>query len=121
MLHRRRESSSLRRVTRAHVSRARTELPEPILLRYSRDDDRAALERLAALDSRRLPDGVFLVAEVDGELVAAAALEGEDEPLSDPFRPAAAVRELLALRRGQIRRSAEAVARPGTQALPAAT
>jgi hypothetical protein len=40
----------------------------------------------------------FLLAEVEGELVAAAPLDGEREPLSDPFRPTANVRELLRLR-----------------------
>jgi hypothetical protein len=36
------------------------ELNGTILIRYSRDDDQVALERLAALDSRRLPKGPVL-------------------------------------------------------------
>ena len=47
------------------------ELEGPILIRYSGVGDQAALERLAALDSRKLPEGSFLLAEIDGELVAA--------------------------------------------------
>jgi len=52
-----------------------------------------------------LPEGPFLLAELDGELAAAVPLDGEGEPLSDPFRPTAAIRELLRLRRRQIQRS----------------
>jgi hypothetical protein len=80
-------------------------LTGPILIRYSRDDDHVALERLAALDSRKLPKGPFLLAEVGGELVAAAPLDLDAEPLSDPFLPTANVRELLKLRARHILRS----------------
>jgi hypothetical protein len=73
------------------------ELDGSILIRQSRNEDKAALERLAALDSRTLPAGSFLLAEVDGELLAAAALEYDTESLSDPFRPTRNLRELLAL------------------------
>src|SRR6266511_1408025 len=79
--------------------------PWAILIRYSRDEDRAALEGLAALDSRKLADGAFLLAEVAGELVAAAPLDLDEEPLSDPFRPTASVRKLLTLQARQIRQS----------------
>jgi hypothetical protein len=81
------------------------QLSEPVLIRYSRDDDRAALERLAALDSRKLAGDAFLLAEVEGELVAAAPLDLDQEPLSDPFRPTASIRRLLRLQARQIRRS----------------
>jgi hypothetical protein len=90
-------------ITSPHAAAAHLDLLEPILIRYSRDGDRAALKRLAALDSRRLGEGTFLLAEVDGELVAAAPLELDEEPLSDPFRPTATLRELLRLRARQIR------------------
>jgi hypothetical protein len=81
------------------------ELTSPILIRYSRDDDQVALERLAALDSRALPKGPFLLALVDGEPVAAAPLDLDAEPLSDPFLPTANLRELLKLRARHVRRS----------------
>jgi hypothetical protein len=81
------------------------ELSAPILIRYSRDDDQVALERLAALDSRMLPKGPFVLAEVDGEVVAAAPLDLDAEPLSNPFLPGADLRELLKLRARHVRRS----------------
>jgi len=37
--------------------------------------DSVALERLAALDSRGLPEGSFLLVQIDGEPVAAAPIE----------------------------------------------
>jgi hypothetical protein len=98
-------SARLRRIRGRHALATEPEALETILIRYSRDADRAALERLAALDGRRLADGAFLLAEVDGELVAAAPLDVDEEPLSDPFRPTAAVRELLGVRARHIRRS----------------
>jgi hypothetical protein len=88
----------------------------PILIRYSRDDDHVALERLAALDSRTLPKGPFLLAEVDGELVAAAPLDLDAEPLSDPFLPIANLREMLKLRARHIRQSRGAPARTAASA-----
>jgi hypothetical protein len=89
-------------ITSPHAPTAHLDLLEPILIRYSRDGDRAALKRLAALDSRRLGEGTFLLAEVDGELVAAAPLELDGEPLSDPFRPIASALALpAATRTGQ--------------------
>jgi hypothetical protein len=65
---------------------------------------------LTTLDQSRY-NGPFLLAEVDGELVAAAPLDLDAEPLSDPFLPTANLRELLKLRARQIRRSRGAPAR----------
>ena len=84
----------------------------PILIRHSGVGDQAALERLAALDSRTLRAGSFLLAEVDGELVAAAPLDIDEEPLSDPFRPTANLRELLRLQAAHVRRHRDALDRP---------
>jgi hypothetical protein len=113
MLHRIRELS-------AHLSQTigewrrpgsfELELSGPILIRYSRDDDQVALERLAALESRMLPNGPFVLAEVDGEVVAAAPLDLDAEPLSNPFLPGANLRELLKLRARHVRRSQAAPA-----------
>ena len=75
----------------------------PILIRVSTASDQAALERLAELDSRALPGGCFLVAEVGDELIAAAPLDVDADPLGDPFRPTADLRELLRLRARQLR------------------
>jgi hypothetical protein len=76
---------------------------------------------IAALDSQTLPEGSFLLAEIDGELVAAAPIDVDAEPLSDPFRPTANVRELLRLQAGYVRRHRDAVRRPAdatARALP---
>lgn len=102
--------SWLGRITARDAPSAPRELLEPVLIRYSRDGD-WALERLAALDSRTLTSGSFLLAEADGELVAAAPLDLDEEPLSDPFRPTATLRELLSLRARQIRSSRGVLAR----------
>ena len=91
------------------------ELAGPILIRHSRADDRAALQQLAELDSRTLPEGSFLLAEVGDELVAAAPLDIDCEPLKDPYRPTANVRELLELQARYIRRSSSAAIQPKTQ------
>jgi hypothetical protein len=68
-----------------------------VLIRAARGSDGPALARLAALDSRALPAGDLLVAEADGELVAALAPE-TGERVADPFRRTADVVALLALR-----------------------
>jgi hypothetical protein len=75
----------------------------PILIRRSGVGGQAALERLAALDCRTSPAGSFLLAEVNGELAAAAPIDIGAEPLSDPFRPTADVRELLKQLADQVR------------------
>jgi hypothetical protein len=77
-------------------TRARRDLGGPILLRRSRPDDTTALRRLAELDSRSLPDGAFLLAEVGDVLVDAA-------PIADPFEPTDDVCHLLQLRARQMR------------------
>ena len=87
------------------------ELTGSILIRYSDADDEAALERLAALDSQTLPKGSFLLAEIDGEVVAAAPLDVDAELLRDPFRRMANVRELLRLQAGHVRRHRDDLAR----------
>ena len=76
-----------------------------ISIRRARPADGPALERLAALTDRRLPDGPLLVAEVDGELVATSSIAG-GEILSDPFRVALDLAELLRLRSSQLRAAA---------------
>jgi hypothetical protein len=65
-----------------------------IVLRRAVSSDAAALDRLAQLDSKRLPDGPHLVAERDGELVAAVAVPS-GVVVADPFMPTADAVELL--------------------------
>jgi hypothetical protein len=65
-----------------------------LTLRPAAADDAPWLERLAALDSRSLPAGPLLVAERDGQLVAAVS-EPTLEAIADPFEPTADAVALL--------------------------
>jgi hypothetical protein len=69
----------------------------PLLIRSARATDAGALARLAELDSRPLPAGDLLVAESDGELVAALSL-ATGERVADPFRRTADAVALLQAR-----------------------
>ena len=96
-----------------------------VLIRAARGSDGPALEALAGLDSAAVPAGGLLVAEADGELVAALGSGGAR--IADPFRPTADVVALLELRAGPSRTGrrrglAERLGlRPGRgRALPAA-
>ncbi len=93
-----REAKSYRRARAASVHP-----PQPvraaIQLRLSACRDE--LERLAALSDRSLRDGDWLVAELDGEPVAAVSIE-DGTTLYDPFRPTSQVVSLLELRRKQV-------------------
>src|SRR5947208_96400 len=59
-----------------------------ISIRLATDADDRTLLRLAALDSAPAPRGSVLVADVDGEIVAARAL-ARARSIADPFRRAA--------------------------------
>jgi hypothetical protein len=80
--------------------------PDEITIRRAYPDDRDALVRLAALDSRRLPPGELLVAEVHGEIRAAVSMD-TGTAIADPFRPAAAIVRLLRMRAAQLERAAQ--------------
>lgn len=67
-----------------------------LTIRRSRAEDAAAIERLAQLDSQRVPSGDLLLAEAGGELVAAVALTG-NRVIADPFRRTDHIVELLRL------------------------
>ncbi|MEA2466937.1 MAG: hypothetical protein QOJ57_1063 [Thermoleophilaceae bacterium] len=71
-----------------------------ISIRLASEADNANLIQLAALDSAPAPHGPVLVADLDGEIVAAHQLD-RARSIADPFRPTAAVRELLELRARQ--------------------
>lgn len=73
-----------------------------LTIRPAFPDDAIALERLAQLDSAAVPAGELLLASVDGELVAALAIK-TGTAIADPFRPTAAVVDLLARRARQLR------------------
>jgi hypothetical protein len=107
----RRLSALLRRALGSrNVPADHLELEKPFLIRRSRADDAAALERLAQLDSRKLPEGSFLLAEIHGEVVAAAPLDVDEEPLGDPFKQTANLRQLLTLQARYARKRQEGAA-----------
>jgi hypothetical protein len=72
-----------------------------VALRLSTVRDDAGLRALAALEGRTLPKGDFVVAEVDGTLVAAHPLAG-GETLADPFRVSSNLLPLLRVRAEQL-------------------
>jgi hypothetical protein len=76
-------------------------VPHGVTIRPATSADYDALARLAQLDSRPMPTGHVLLAEVDGEPRAALALGG-GEPVADPFHPTAALTSLLELRARQM-------------------
>ena len=72
-----------------------------IVIRRAHASDTRALWRLAALDSAPAPQAGpdVLVAEVSGRIVAAVS---PDRAVADPFRPTAAVVDLLRMRARQV-------------------
>jgi hypothetical protein len=68
-----------------------------LTLRHATVADDAALTRLAALDSSRVPTGELLVAELDDALVAALSID-TGAVIADPFEPTAAIVDALRLR-----------------------
>jgi hypothetical protein len=76
--------------------------PQSITIRPLRDDDVAAVERLAELEERRVPAGTLLLADVEGTIEAAVAIESGDA-IANPFAASAAMVSLLELRADQLR------------------
>jgi hypothetical protein len=62
----------------------RKEAPARLVIRLAADCDRAALDRLAALDGGTLLPGSWLLAMADGSLAAALHLD-DGRVLADPF------------------------------------
>ena len=73
-----------------------------ISVRVLGSDDRAAVTRLAGVDSAPMPRGELLGAEADGTLIAALSLS-DGTVMADPFRASSAAVELLQLRAKQLR------------------
>src|SRR4051794_34950280 len=71
-----------------------TSTDAPLVLRLATPADRAALDRLAALDSAAPLHGDAFVADLDGRAVAALELAG-GRTVADPFVRTAEVCELL--------------------------
>ena len=77
------------------------ELPDPVLVRRATAADAAHIDALARLDSRKLPQGPFLVAELGGEAVAAMSLT-DGTVVADPFRRTRDAADMLRLRAAQL-------------------
>jgi hypothetical protein len=75
---------------------------QTLIIREAQPTDAAALQRLAELDSGRVPRGRLLVAEAEGQIQAAVPLAG-GPAIADPFRSTAAIVSLLGLRAAQLR------------------
>ncbi|HWI72841.1 MAG TPA: hypothetical protein VNT55_12880 [Baekduia sp.] len=86
-----------------------------VTIRPAFPDDVAAVARLAALDSQTAPQAgtPLLLAEIDGEPWAAIALE-TGRVYADPFRPTAALVDLLRRRGAQLAAAQEPILRPGS-------
>jgi len=83
-----------------------------VTIRRAGTEDEAALRRLAHLDSTKVPDGPMLVAEIEGELVAAVSLVTR-ESFADPFLRTLELRRLLELRASQLLLSSDEPRRSG--------
>jgi hypothetical protein len=79
-----------------------------LTIRHATHADEAALRRLAALDSSRVPNGELLVAELDGRLVAALSVD-TGAAIADPFEHTAAIVDSL---RAHSRRQSRPALRP---------
>ena len=78
-----------------------TSSPAPITIRRATDDDARALDRLARLDSQRLPAGPHLIALLDDQPVAAISLSS-GRLVANPFATSEQVVELLRERAGHL-------------------
>src|SRR3954463_6714494 len=88
------------------------DMENTIVIRPARHDDVAALFAIAALDSARpLAGDDVLVVELAGEVVAAYDAT-EHRSVADPFRPTAALVELLRMRADQLGARIAAGAQP---------
>ncbi len=99
-----RRSAEIRRMQHPDPPRAEagTDSTE-LVIRAAGAQDHAALRRLAQLDGKPRPQTAdLLVAEVDGEVLAALPLDG-GATIADPFRPTAELIDLLCMRAGQLR------------------
>jgi hypothetical protein len=66
---------------------------EHITIKLATAADSGRIAELAALDTRSAPQGDVLLAEVDGRLLAAVAMDGT--AVADPFQRTAGVVSLL--------------------------
>jgi hypothetical protein len=86
------------------MSATTSNISQDVLIRWARPADLPALERVAGLDSKRLPAGPLLVAMVDGQIWAALSVLDE-AAIADPFVPSGDLVGLLRTRASQLRDS----------------
>jgi hypothetical protein len=91
----------------------------PVTIRHAAAPDLPSLERLAALDSRRVPSGELFVAEVDGRLVAATSID-TGAVIADPFEHTASIVELLRVHSRAVRPAPSRIDEPVAELFPAA-
>ena len=73
---------------------------DTVAVRMAGPGDEAAIRRIAALDDRKAPTGRVLLAEVQGELIAALGVT-DGRAVADPFRWTSDVMALLEMRAAQ--------------------
>ncbi|HEX4718247.1 MAG TPA: hypothetical protein VH300_06940 [Thermoleophilaceae bacterium] len=84
------------------MSAKASNISDDVTIRWALPSDLEALERVAALDSRKLPAGPLLVAAVDGQIWAGlSVLDGV--AIADPFVPSGDLVGLLRTRASQLR------------------
>jgi hypothetical protein len=74
---------------------------DSVAIRLARSEDDYAITRVAALDSRSKPAGRVLVAEADGEVIAALSVS-DGSTAADPFSWTSEIMELMEMRAAQI-------------------
>jgi hypothetical protein len=91
--------------TPIHVPTRRIAADAPLTIRHANANDFPALERLAALDSHRIPSGELFVGEVDGRLLAAVSID-TGSVIADPFEHTAAIIDVLRVQSRAVRPAA---------------
>lgn len=98
--------ATLRAAARPRLRPARASAPRiddaDVELRLCKAADDPALERLAALAERQLPEGRLVLAVVRGQITAALPLAG-GTVIADPFARTAHLTHLLEMRAAQLR------------------
>jgi hypothetical protein len=84
------------------MSATASNIATTVTIGWALPSDLEALERVAALDSKKLPPGPLLVAAVDGQIWAAVATL-DDTAVADPFVPSGDLVGLLRTRARQLR------------------
>jgi hypothetical protein len=74
---------------------------DSVAVRVARDEDAAAIRRVAALDGKSAPEGHVLVAEADHEVIAALSVD-DGARVADPFRWTSDVVALMEMRAAQL-------------------